>query len=263
MDFLFFFVWSAIGLFVIWRGWFSLLLRSALVPLDLPTRISLASLPVICAGFLLVVLLKYSAATVRSNPLWVLGYFVFGAAWMGASQWAFGFLGIGMRDDVVERRNPSAAWVVAGQLLASTFCFAGANIGNGPGPAVVVFCVLLSTATLLLTWVLFDWIASASETITIERDSAAGIRAGGWFTAAGIVCGASVTGDWSDASRTLSEFAGYVWPLFLFSIGMACFERVLRKRPALAKRLKVRLSAVVAAESVALAVVYVCKRGLH
>jgi uncharacterized membrane protein YjfL (UPF0719 family) len=263
MDILFLFVWSGIALFILWRGWFSRLLRPSLVPVDPSVRLSLAGLPLICAAFLLAVLLRCSAATVRSDRFWVSGYFVFGAAWIGASQWIFGILGIGMRDDVIERRNTSAAWVVAGQFLASTLCFAGANVGNGPGPEVVVFCALLSSATLLLTWFLFDRIASATETITIERDSAAGIRVAGWFTAAGIVCGAAVTGDWHDVSRTMSDFARYIWPIVVFSVATASFERVLRKSPALAVCMNVPTSAVVAAVSVGLAVAFVWKRGLH
>ena len=250
-------------MFILWRGWFSRLSRPALVPIHLSVQLSLVSLPLICAVFLLVVLLKCSAATVRSDRIWVFGYFAFGSAWIAASQFAFGLLGIAMRDDVIERRNPSAAWVVAGQLIASTCCLAGANMGNGSSPEVVVFCALLSTVTLLLTWLLFDWIAAASETITIERDSAAGIRVAGWLIAVGIVCGASVTGDWHNVSRTLSDFAGYIWPILAFSFWLALFERVLRKQQALAGRIKVPASAVVAASSVALAVVYVWKRGLH
>ena len=248
---------------IIWRGWFTRLFRSGLVLVQPSVRLSLAILPLMCAGFLLFVLLKYSAATVRSDNLWVLGYFVFGAAWIGASQFAFGLLGIAMRDDVIERRNPSAAWVTAAQLLAGTFCIAGANVGNGPGPEVVAFCALLSTVTLLLVWLLFDAIASASETITVERNSAAGIRVAGWLTAVGMVCGASVTGDWRGASRTLSESAHYIWPMVLFSFLVASFERTVGKRPALADRLKAGASATLAAVSVALAVAYVWKRGLH
>ena len=263
MDFLFLFVWSVIALVLIWRGWFSRLLRSGLVPVVPSVRLSLASLPLLCAGFLLVVLLKYSAGTVRSDSVWALGYFVLGAAWIGGSQFVFGLLGIGMRDDVIERRNPSAAWVVSAQLLAGTFCFAGANVGNGPGPAVVVFCAVLSTATLLLTWLVFDAVASASEAITIERSSTSGVRVAGWLTAVGIVCGASVTGDWHGLTRTLAEFVGYIWPMVLFSFVIATFERILRKRPALAKRMNARASAAIAAASVALAVVYIWKRGLH
>ena len=263
MDILFLLVWGGIALHILWRGWFSRLMYPGFVSVHPSVRFSLLILPMVCAVFLLFVLLKYSSVAVRSDRLWVLGYFVFGAAWIVGLQFAFGFLGIGMRDDVVERRNASAAWVVAGQLLASTFCFAGANVGNGPGPEIVAFCALLSAASLLLTWVLFDWISSVSETVTIERNLPAGIRASGWLTAVGIVCGASVTGDWSGALRTLHDLARYVWPMAIFSLGMALFERALRKRPALAAQFSVRASAVMAVASVALAVAYVCKKGIR
>lgn len=263
MDISFLLVWGGIVLYILWRGWFSRLMFPGFASAHPSVRFSLLILPMMCAVFLLFVLLKYSSATVRSDRLWVSGYFVFGAAWIVGLQFVFGFLGIGMRDDVIERRNASAAWVVAGQLLASTFCFAGANIGNGQGPEVVVFCVLLSTASLLLTWVLFDWISSVSETVTIERNLAAGIRASGWLTAVGIICGASVTGDWSGTLRTLNDVVRYAWPMAIFSLGMALFERALRKRPAMAAQFSVRASAAIAIGSVALAVAYVCNRGIR
>lgn len=263
MDILFLFVCGSVALFVIWRGWFLQLSRPAFVPADFFVRLCLAILPVICGVFLLAVLRKYSAASVRSDPMWVLGYFVFGAAWIGVTQWAFEILGIGMRDDVIERRNPAAAWVVAGQMLASTLCFAGANAGNGPGPVVVAFCAVLSTLMLVLMWLLFDRIASATETITIERDSAAGIRMAGWIVATGIVCGASVTGDWHDVSLTLKDFASYVWPMVVFSVAGALLERLLRKCPALAGRITIRESSVIAVASVVLVAAYVLKRGLR
>ena len=34
-----------------------------------------------------------------------------------------------MRDDVIERRNTAVSLVIAGELVAVTCCFAGANVG--------------------------------------------------------------------------------------------------------------------------------------
>src|SRR5271163_842653 len=245
---------------------FSIYLFSSLRPgraflKNYPTVLVLAAVVLACVVFLLVVLTKWSSRDVRSDPTIVAWYEFACFLWLGMAQRVFGFFGVGARDDVFERGNAAAAWVVAGQFLAATCCFAGANVGNGPGPEVVIFCAVLSTGTLLVLWILLSGLTSVLDTITIERDVPAGIRMAGWFTASGIICGAAVTGDWHSATLTLRDFAVYGWPALLFTLAMACFERVLQKRRAESGWNGAPRSAGLAAACVALASVYVWKRG--
>ena len=111
-----------------------------------------------------------------------------------------------LRDDVVERRNPAAGLVVAGETIAAACCIGGSNIGNGPGPEAVVFCPVLSSGTLLLFWLILDRVASVNDTVTIERDRQAGLRLGAYLVATGAILGASVTGDWVSVEATTSDF---------------------------------------------------------
>lgn len=128
---------------------------------------------------------------------------------------------------VLERGNLAAAWVISGQLVGATFCFAGANVGNGPGPEVVAFCAFLSTIALVFAWFVVERIASVADTITIDRHLGTGIRLCGWLIATGIVLGGAVTGSWKSVSGTVRDFAVYAWPAAAFALLMAFLERKL------------------------------------
>jgi len=219
-------------------------------------------LPLLCGVLLLVVLAKLSSADVRSDAKIVIQYCALGLAWVGATQWVFAFLGVSIRDDVIERRNAAAAIVCAGQLIAATCCFAGANIGDGPGVEVVLFCSIVSTLTLVLLWLVFDRIAWILDTVTIERNLFAAIRVAGWLAATGIILGGGVAGNWDSAPRTLVEFGVYSWPAAVLTVAAASLERGLRKRPANSWNNQFPYCAATASGYVVLAVFYVYKRGL-
>lgn len=248
---------------LLWVRWFFTLRISGVTAPKRSMRIGLAVLlPLACGILLAGVLAKWSAADVRSDPEAMAEYWALGLVWVALAQRVFAFLGISARDDVIERRNPAAALVIVGQLVAATCCFAGANIGNGPGVEVVLFCAALSTASLLVLWVMFDRIAWMVDTVTIERNSGAGIRAAGWMVATGIVLGAGVAGDWESVGRTVIEFAAYVWPAAAFTAAAAVLELRLRKNATNSWSNQVSYSTGMALAYMALAVFYVYKRGL-
>jgi len=246
-----------------WVRWFFKFKTNGVTPPQRLVRIGLGIVvPLLCGIFLLAVLAQMSSSDVRSDPEIVVQYWALGLVWIGATQWAFAFLGVSTRDDVIERRNPAAAIVSAGQLIAATCCFAGANIGDGPGIEVVLFCAALSTFSLVLLWVVFDRIAWIGDTITIERNLFAGIRGAGWLVATGIVLGGGIAGDWSSASRTLVEFGAYAWPAAALTAAAAFLELRLRKSPSNGWTNQFPVSAAIAIGYVALAILYVYKRGL-
>ena len=247
-----------------WTHWFSRLGRMPLGARQFFPRIILGVLlPLTCWTFLLAVLARLSAKDVQSDPAEIGGYWLLGVAWIGAAQWLFGMLGVSMRDDVLERRDAVAAYVIAGQLLAITCCFAGANIGDGPGAEVVVFCAVLSSASLLLFWLVLDRVAAVSDTVTIDRDLPTGIRVGGWFAASGIVLGAGVAGDWHSFSSTLFDFATYAFPAFVLAGFVAIFERFARNQPKNTLAASTLFSATVSLGYIGLAALYVYERGLR
>ena len=192
------------------------------------------------------VLLGWSASDVREDRGELTFYLASSLAAIAASQALFAFLGVSLRDDVIERRNRGALFAFAGLTIGASCCIAGANAGNGPGAEVVLLCAVVSTGTLLLLWSLLAGLADAAEAITVERDSGAGMRAGGFLAGSGAVCGAAVAGDWVSLGATLRDFVRFIWPLLAVASLVTLCERTLNRR-ALARRLSTEMSTSLAA----------------
>jgi hypothetical protein len=185
--------------------------------------------PALSAAALFGVLRQFSSHDVRSSVLYTGFYLILGAAWVGlAASWLLPLFGLSARDDVVERANPGAAHAIGGGLLGVTLCYAGGNIGDGPGWWVVVFCAGLSTAAFFLFWAFLDRFTGLADTVTVERDPAAGIRLAGIFTAAGLILGRAVAGDWESGASTLVDFAVLGWPALVLWAAAAVLESQLR-----------------------------------
>lgn len=214
-----------------WYGWYVPAVSVQRLGAHSPGRNVVLWWPVVCALILFGVLKTISAHDVRDDILYLMLYMVLGAGWLGAVTKLLPFAGVSARDDVLERGNAAAVPAVAGALLACTLCFAGGNVGDGPGWWVVVFSAGLATAALGILWLLFDRITGISDTITVDRDRAAGVRLGGLLVAAGLVLGRAVAGDWVSASATVRDFAAAAWPaLALFAIA-AVLERASAPSP--------------------------------
>jgi hypothetical protein len=112
----------------------------------------LAFVPPICAAGLFVVLRRWAAHDVRDDPTYLMMYMVMGAAWVGICARLFPAMALNVREDVINRRNPASAWLAAGAMCGVAACFAGANVGEGPGWWVVVFAGALATAGLFVAW---------------------------------------------------------------------------------------------------------------
>ena len=104
---------------------------------------------VFSALLLLFVLVTAASEDVRTVIEYLFMYSVLGLAWLRLAEPFFAFAGVSVRDDVVERGNSAATIALSGAFLAVMLCFAGGNIGNGPGWWVVVFSAALATAGLL------------------------------------------------------------------------------------------------------------------
>jgi len=219
-----FFVLIALGI------WKSLFFPSRPLLANRKTIVLWLTFMFVCASVVYVVLTRWSAPSVREDSGEVGFYLVVSMIWIALAQGAFAFLGISLRDDVVERGNAAAVFAVIGLTIGATFCAAGANIGDGPGFEVVLFCASLATATLLALWAVFALASEAADTITIERDLSTGIRIGGWLAGNGLVLSACVAGDWISLSGTLKDFVRCSWPLAIFACLYAFFERTLLQR---------------------------------
>ena len=224
-------IFSAIVAMVSWGAWYigpTFVIHVG--PRPAGSRL-LQSAPILAAALLWVVLRKAASLDVRDDPRYLTFYIVLGAAWVGVWIRFLAMTGISTRDDVVERSNGSAAMAIAGAMLGITLCYAGGNIGNGPGWWVVVFSAGLACVALFAAWMLFETASGISEAVTVDRDPSAGLRLAGFLTACGVILGRGVAGDWVSAEATVRDFGLAAWPVVLLVIAAVVVERVARPTP--------------------------------
>jgi hypothetical protein len=178
------------------------------------------------------VLRNASSLDVRDDPRYLTFYLVLGAAWVGVWIRFLALIGISTRDDVVERFEWERLDCHTGAMLGITLCYAGGNIGNGPGWWVVVSQPAWRAWRCFAAWVLFETASGISETVTVDRDPSAGLRLAGFLIACGLILGRSVAGDWVSAEATVHDFGLTAWPVVLLVIAAAVVERVARPTPA-------------------------------
>jgi uncharacterized membrane protein YjfL (UPF0719 family) len=219
-------VFSAGAALVAWVSWYVVLLRTARLGALRGCLRPVLGAPVAGMVLLALVLRYFASRDVRDAPLYFSFYLVLGAAWVGLARGPISWLGIIPRDDVAERRNPAASWAVGGAVVGLFLSFAGANVGDGPGWWVVLFCAALSTGAFYVSWWLVEIVARVSEAVTVERDLAAGMRLGTFLIALGLILGRSVAGNWNSATATLRDFALAAWPALL----LTAFEALVRPR---------------------------------
>jgi len=215
----------SVGITVVaWLYWTVLLVTSRrLGHRPARARALLVFTPPVCLFGLFILLRTAASFDVRNDAGYLFFYLIFGAAWLALGRACFRFLGISWRDDVLELDNPAAAWPVAGGLAGLMACYAGSNIGDGPGWWCVGFAGGLATLVWFASWGILQRAGDLAEAITVERDENAGLRLGGFLLAAGLLCGRGAAGDWTSPGQTLAEF-GDAWPLLPLLVGAAFVE---------------------------------------
>ncbi len=208
-----------------WASWYVALARVGRGVRRFGKRWPLAWAPVASTALLYVILRKWSSEDVKSDPFYIGFYLVMGIAWLAVFRAVLPVFGLSARDDVLERGNDAAAWALSGALIGGMCCFAGGNVGNGPGWWVVLFSAVLATVALLFLWWIADRASALAEKVTIERDPAAGLRAAGFFIGTALILGRAVAGDWVSATVTLSDFVRIAWPALVLTATVIAFER--------------------------------------
>jgi uncharacterized membrane protein YjfL (UPF0719 family) len=254
-----FFLAGLVGLFL-WFRCYRALFKSCPFHRNKRHRTLFAALPFLCTAFITVVLWFWSSPDVRFDAGWMALYVAGGTAWLQLGLFLLSLLGVGARDDVIERQNPAAAWVVYGAMTGTTLCYAGSNMGSGPGAEAVIFCAAVSTAFLFGFWFLLERIFRLADQITIDRNESAGIRVGGWISGLGLIFGAAVAGDWVSLEATIWDFFRYAWVAIPFLLVAITIEWALRSSQLSGKRHRASSVAVAIAYFLA-AAIYVSWRG--
>ena len=216
---------------LLWTTWYWRAIRVTQPGRSTFGRNLLLVAPLLAAGTLYLVLRTAAAGDVRDDPRYLLFYGVLGAAWLGVAVRWLPAVGIVPRDDVIERGNDAAGVAVAAALLAITLCYAGGNVGDGPGWWVVVFSAGLATGALFLIWILFETVSGASDAVTIDRDLAAGVRLAGFLFACGAIFGRAAAGNWVSAGATAIDFLVVALPALALVVAGAVIERFARPTP--------------------------------
>jgi hypothetical protein len=214
---------SLVVALVLWGRWFTVVLRARPLICPLAVRLPIVVAPALSTALLLGILLAWSASDVRTDALYLFMYTAMGMAWVGITALALPAMGISPTADVVDRRNRGASWAIAGAIVGLTLSFAGGNIGDGPGWWVVVFSAGLGTLGMFAGWAALDFVTGISRLVTVERDTASGVRLGALLASMGLISGRAVAGDWVSAAGTVEDFAMVAWP----ALGLVMIEGVL------------------------------------
>lgn len=175
-------------------------------------RVPVLAAPFAAAALLFATLRTLAAHDVRDDGTYLFFYMALGAAWVAVATRVQRWLGVSAREDVAERGNAAAACAVVGGILGATCCFAGSNIGDGPGWWCVVWTAALATAAWFALWRIVDRRATVTEAIVVERDLPSGVRFGAWLVAAGLVLGRAAAGDWTGPGAAAVDFVRVGWP---------------------------------------------------
>ena len=222
---------SVIVTFMTWSNWFLRILKVAPWSRTAAPRNLLLAAPLVAGALLFVALRTLSSHDVQDDPVYLGMYSVMGGAGVALALLALPLVGMSTRDDVLERENVSAALVVVGALFGVTCCFIGGNIGDGPGWWVVVFSAGLATLSLFLCWFALEVLGRVSDSVTIDRDPASGIRVAAFLLACGLIFGRGAAGTWVSSADTVRDFALLSGPMFLILVAAVAVERIARPTP--------------------------------
>ncbi len=124
----------------------------------------------------------------------------------------FKWMGIGLQEDVVERKSTGALVTLGAATIAVALIYCGGSMGEGLFYMENVFSVGLALAGFFIIWILLEVGGKISMSIAEERDLASGIRFGGFLLAVGLILARAVAGDWHSESATVHDFFRDGWP---------------------------------------------------
>lgn len=176
-------------------------------------KIILGFLPLAVFLMVLTTLLILASGDVINDYFFIFFYIMIGFAWLYACLLLFYFFfDFSVREDVISLSNTSALFAIIGSVLGITLVYCGANIGDGPG----WWCVFFAGGLGMILWFVLILISNKTarifERVTVEKDTACGIRFCFYLIAAGLVLARASGGDWTSFYMTVIEFLDG-WPV--------------------------------------------------
>jgi hypothetical protein len=250
------FTFFACGVFSVIAGfrYYLPLFSVTLLAGGLLVRLALALAPPLCLILLLPVLFRLTSHEVKDDHSYVLLFLLAGIVWLAIANITAMLLGISVRDDAIERRNPAAAIANCGAMLGLTCAYAGANVGEGAtiwmtfGPAV------LATLAWAAAWMVYQLLTGVADAVTLERDLPSALRLAGLLVAIGLILGRAVAGDYESAQRTLEDLAAQAWPVIPLTLAAAIVQWRLRPTPRRSSSRGIRAALILPAIYVAVAI---------
>lgn len=187
--------------------------------------------PLAALAVLFFVLRRWADDEVRNDARYITLLMLLGGAWMSLVSMVSHWLGVSLRQDAVERRNPAATIAWCGTMLGVISLYSGGNVGEGPSLWNNVFSAGLGTVTLLAFWLVLEATGRIAHSITIDRDVASGLRLGGFMLASGIVFARALAGDWQSAAHTANDFVRQGWITGPMLVGAVVVELLARPAP--------------------------------
>jgi hypothetical protein len=172
----------------------------------------LGALPVVLLAALACGLRLGAAREVREDGAYIALFVALGGAWLAFVAWTMALLGIGIRDDVIERNNVAAGAASVGALVGGMIVYTFANLGEGETIWTTIGPAAMATLACFALWACHQIFSGAADAISIDRDLASGLRFAGMAVGTSLIIGRAVAGDYESASATARDFWRQGWP---------------------------------------------------
>jgi uncharacterized membrane protein YjfL (UPF0719 family) len=172
-----------------------------------------------------------TAKEVRESGTYIVLVILLGGAQLVFTSLVFPWLGIGLRQDAFEGRNPAAMLALSGAFVGVALIYIGASVGEGPSFWNNIFGTALGLLTWFTLWLFLTLGAGVNSSVTEERDVATGARLAGFLISSGLVLARALAGDWHSAAATVHDFAREGWPALLLLVLAILVELGLRPWP--------------------------------
>ncbi|MDR2531150.1 MAG: hypothetical protein LBC65_06385 [Oscillospiraceae bacterium] len=186
----------------------------------------LGALPLVAFALIILTLHFFTIVSFENNVQDVFMYIALGftAINFGMSVLSSTF-DLSWLDDALLLDNRAALPAVSGAFMGFTLIYCGANIGKHTDWWQVAMPGVLAFAIFVVLGLIFNQFTLAVERVTVERDSACGVRLGAYLLACGVLLARAAAGDWLKPVATLIGFSD-AWPTVPLTVFAILVEKL-------------------------------------